>query len=238
MPLERPTRLFCIPHAGGNAFFYRPLAEICPDSIEVIALELPGRGRRSREPLRRSVTELVDDLFAQLEPLLADGPYAILGHSMGGLLAYLCTVRLRAEGCILPKTLFISAVDAPKNVRECTCPRHMLSREKFFEMVRALGGCPDEVFHEPQLLDYFEPILRADFQAMDTWRPHACLPLPVSIVVFRGEDDLVDTAAATAWKQETSATFRLDAFKGGHFFIQHHWPHISAIIERALHSDQ
>lgn len=46
-PSQGPDKkLFCFPFAGGSSIVFRKWQEKFPKEIEVIAVELPGRGRR------------------------------------------------------------------------------------------------------------------------------------------------------------------------------------------------
>lgn len=228
----QPITLYCLPYAGGNAFFYRPLVQCVPSHIQGCPLELPGRGRRSREALCVSMEALVDDLFRQIMPICEQGRYALFGHSMGAILSYLLTQRIERAGLVMPETLFLSGAAAPMAVNGQA--RHLLPRDAFFDMLRELGGCPPEVLNEPDLLDYFEPILRADFQAIDTWQPRAHTPLAVPFVMLGGDQDAVDQNDLQAWQTRTRAGFQMYQFEGGHFFIQQHWQQIATIVGECL----
>lgn len=195
-------------------------------------MELPGRGRRAGEALRYSLEELADDAYAQLRGNLDKGRYALFGHSMGAALAYLCLLRIRSAGLPLPEALFLSGKAAPGVIQDKG--RHRLPRPEFLEMLRAMGGCPPEILQHQELIDYFEPILRADFQAIETWRHRQEEPLQVPLVVLVGRDDEVTRDKATAWSQVTSGEFRLHEFDGDHFFIQRHWQHIASLIGTTL----
>lgn len=195
-------------------------------------MELPGRGRRAGEALRYSLEELADDAFAQLRGNLDKGRYALFGHSMGAALAYLCLRRIRRAGLPLPEVLFLSGKAAPTVIQDKG--RHRLPRPEFLEMLHALGGCPPEILQHQDLIDYFEPILRADFQAIETWRHRPEDPLPVPLVVMVGRDDEVTRDKAAAWSQMTSGEFQLHEFDGDHFFIQRHWERIASLIGTTL----
>lgn len=147
---------------------------------------------------------------------------------MGAALAYLCLLRIRHAGLPLPEVLFLSGKAAPSVSQDRG--RHLLPRPEFFEMLYALGGCPPEILQHEDLIDYFEPILRADFQAIETWRHRPAEPLPVPLVVLVGRDDEVTREGAAAWSLETSGEFQLHEFDGDHFFIQRHWRQIASLI--------
>ena len=105
-------RLFCVPYAGGNSYSYRDWQKHTAEFVDVVPIELPGRGRRSSEALLVGMDALVEDVFAQIRPLMPE-PYAIFGHSMGACLGYLLTRRILDAGLCPPVHLFCSGRDAP-----------------------------------------------------------------------------------------------------------------------------
>jgi len=224
--------LFCIPYAGGNAWSYRALERSLSPAVTLEGLELPGRGRRGLEPLCASLEELADDVFRQIQQRGLTGPYALYGHSMGALLAFLAAQRIRAAGFARPQALFLSGSSAPaaREVRR----RHLLPPAEFKTMLRELGGCPPQVLDDPELLDFFEPILRADFKAVETWQRGDQPPLDIPLVVMSGLEDDSDAGDAGGWASETTAECRLLEFSGDHFFILRHWDQIGATIQRQL----
>lgn len=224
--------LFCIPYAGGNAWSYRALAPFLSPGITLEGLELPGRGRRGLEPLCGSLDDLAADVVRQIEQRAVTGAYALYGHSMGALLAYLAAQRMRAAGLAMPRSLFLSGSSAPasREVRR----RHLLSPPEFKAMLRDLGGCPPQVLDDPELLDFFEPILRADFKAVETWQHREQPPLDIPLTVMSGTSDHSDAGDTGGWASETTAECRLLEFSGDHFFILNHWGEIGATIQRQL----
>ena len=227
--------LYCLPYAGGNAWAYRPLAEALPGGIEVRGVELPGRGRRAREPLCTSLEALADDVHAQLRAELVDRRYALFGHSMGATLAYLCALRIRRDALPLPSALILSGAAAPW--ARVPQRRHLLPRDDFLAMLGELGGVPPEILQHQELIDYFEPVLRADFAAVEDWRPGAHDPLPIPLIVLRGRDDDVSAEQAGAWSRASSAACTVYAFEGGHFFINAQCGAIAARIAASLAID-
>jgi surfactin synthase thioesterase subunit len=224
--------LFSIPYAGGNAWSYRALERFVSPAIKLDGLELPGRGRRGLEPLSSSLDELADDVFQQIKARGVSGRYAIYGHSMGALLAFMAAQRIRRAGLPQPEALFLSGSAAPSAlpVRD----RHRLPPAEFVAMLRELGGCPPQVLEDAELLDFFTPILRSDFKAVETWQPAAAPPLDVPFVVMAGDADETTPAEIAAWSAETTAACRVLEFSGDHFFILRHWEAIGSAIQRQL----
>src|SRR5690349_9195522 len=82
-PRPRPDatwRLVCFPHAGGDAPVYHPWAAALPAHIELVAVRLPGRGARLREPAFNRLEPLVAALKPALTSL-GDRRLALFGHS-------------------------------------------------------------------------------------------------------------------------------------------------------------
>tara|TARA_Y100001968_G_C19347110_1_gene712669 strand:- start:246 stop:944 length:699 start_codon:yes stop_codon:yes gene_type:complete len=227
------VRLFCLPFAGGNSHAYRDWAKHLGADIEVDAVELPGRGRRSGEPLLLSMDALVDDALQQMRPRL-EAPYAIYGHSMGACLAYLLTHAIGDADLPVPLHLFCSGRNAPSVTGEDR-GRHLLPRDDFIRELREMGGCPDAILNDHDLMDYFLPILRADFQAHASYAYQPRPPLGVALTAMMGtEDRETERAAVVEWQRETQHALDLVEYPGGHFFINDHLPAIARHISAKL----
>ena len=109
---EPRITLFCIPHAGGGASAYRNWASALGPQIAVRVLQLPGRESRFREPVLTELDTVLADLFRAVAPDTAR-PFALLGHSMGALLAFELSQMLRNDIGRAPAHLFVSACRAP-----------------------------------------------------------------------------------------------------------------------------
>ena len=211
-------RLFCLPYAGGSAVAFQSWKRLAPRQIEVHPLELPGRGTRGREAPLRRLAPLVRELANTVEASL-DRPYALFGHSLGGLVAFELARDLRARGCPAPEHLFVSATAAPGTPR--TWPLiHCAPDAAVKQELRVLGGTPPELLDNDELMELVLPVLRADFSVIETYEYREEPPLAVPITVFGGRSDPVVTPASLAgWRQHSSAACRLRLFPGGHFFV-------------------
>lgn len=211
-------RLFCFPYAGGSAALYARWHHALPADVDVVAIELPGHGKRIGEACAVDMAALADDLAADLEPSL-DRPYAFFGHSLGATLAFACARALRRRGARLPAHLIASGRIAPdrRGPDEDAADR---SDADFIAHVRALGGTAPEVLAEPELLALFLPILRADYRLIQShaYRPEP--PLAVPITALAGASDARATPhELTAWRAHTTGPFALHVVAGDHFFV-------------------
>lgn len=212
-------RLFCFPYAGAGASVYRLWHKGLPDEVEVCAIQLPGRESRMGEPLLRRIDRMVEELVPALEPLLAV-PYMLFGHSMGAVLAAETVKFLKEASMATPQHLIVSA-RRPPNVPGTETDLHVLPDGAFIEEIgRRYGGIPHEVLAEPDLMALLLPVLRADIEALETFKPSERLGLGVPVTALGGESDhLVSRAHLEAWREHTSDVFRTRVFAGGHFFI-------------------
>lgn len=210
-------RLACFPYAGGGAGLYRRWAETLADDVELVALQLPGReSRLMDEPLVdliQAATLAVDALRA-LPPL----PTVFFGHSMGALLAYEAALRLPDAP---PVALAVSGRSAP-HLGARVQPVAEMSDSVFIDYLRGIGGTPEEVLEQPELMALLLPMLRADFRMVDDYRPSdppAALACPV-LAFYGTEDAATPPERMQAWQLTAARSFELQALPGGHFFLE------------------
>lgn len=212
------VRLFCFPYAGGTALVYRTWAQKLPASVEIVAIQLPGRFTRMREPAVSKLTDLLEPLASALKPFL-DKPFAFFGHSMGALVCFEVARFVRRQWRALPRHLFVSGRSAPQLNREHR-PLYNLPKDELLVDLKQLGGTPREVLEHPELMDLMLPLLRADFSICDTYEYTEEAPLACPITAFGGLQDFdVSRRGIEAWGEQTTAPFTLRMFAGNHFFI-------------------
>ncbi|MGW3496803.1 thioesterase II family protein [Streptomyces sp. NPDC001020] len=228
-------RLVCLHHAGGGASAYAPWLSRLPQDVEVCAVRLPGRESRMGQAPHHSPAAAVAEVVATLEPLLADGlPWALYGHSMGGLLAYEVYTELTARGVAQPLYLAVGATAAPQ-CRAAVAPRlpEGYTRQDLIDILRGYGGTPQEVFDNDELLDVILPVLAADLTLFDSYRP-ILPPAPVRcpLLAFAGSRDaLVEPAHVAAWKECAASKFEYRSLDAGHFFVGSHADDVLARLD-------
>jgi surfactin synthase thioesterase subunit len=209
------VRLFCFHYAGGTAAMFRDWPTKLPAEIEPVAIQLPGRDDRHAEPPYEHMGPLVADLVDVLAPLL-DKPFACWGFSMGARVALALAHALRDAGLPAPVKLFVASSAGPAlrlPVRGWAEPY-----EGLVDYLRELGGTPQLLFDDPELLGLFLPTVRADLKVVGTCPTPDRPPLTMPIGAFAGADDAeASPARMLAWREETGAGFDLDVVPGGHF---------------------
>ncbi|MFH8349515.1 alpha/beta fold hydrolase [Streptomyces sp. NPDC018045] len=213
--------LYCLPYAGASARIYEPWAAKLPPTVTVRPLELPGRGARWTDPPARELGALLTDLAGAMDEA-RQAPYAVFGHSFGGILAYELTRHLLAHGFPAPRRLLVSACLAPHDATPAET-NHDLPDAELTARLRALRGTPEELLSNPELMELYLPVIRADYTILDHYRAPAADPLDCPVSVFCGADDReADRAAADAWTKYTHAAVTVEEIDGDHFFLRDH----------------
>ncbi|MEU1291179.1 alpha/beta fold hydrolase [Streptomyces sp. NPDC005840] len=232
-PLPRPgagLRLVCVPHAGAGTAVFRPWADRLAPGVELIAVRLPGREKRLREPPARDWAALAGDLAAALDRHVP-APYVLFGHSMGAMLVY---ETVRGPLARPPARVLLSGCRAP-HVPRAQPAIHDLPPERFRAGLGRLAGTPAAVLADPALMDLLEPVVRNDIRLAETWHHPAPGPLPVPATVFWGTADAIaPPAAVAAWRSLAPHGFRARRVEGGHFFpfLPHgHNPHLLGLLD-------
>jgi surfactin synthase thioesterase subunit len=212
-------RLFCFPYAGKGPSVFVPWAAILPRDFEVCGMQLPGKEGRIREQPATSLLQVVRQAVNAIVPYL-DRPFALVGHSLGSLMAFEAAREIRSRRGPDPLCLFVSGRHGPR-VAPTPNHFHLLPDDELLDSLESrYGPIPASVRADPDLLALFLPALRADLAMIDRYEyvPQPLLSCP--IVAFAGTDDPVASIAGVKrWGEETADRFRFQIFPGDHFFI-------------------
>jgi medium-chain acyl-[acyl-carrier-protein] hydrolase len=212
-------RLICYPHAGGGASAFMPWRRILPPEIELCPVEPPGRGSRHREPLLRRVTDAAESLAEGLRPLL-DKPYLLVGHSLGGFVAFETARRLQAKGQRSPEQLVVVSRAAPHLPIERIFAPGMSDEALIGRLGERYGGARLKALEDPEIREMFMAVVRADLESLETYE-HVHQPLlDCPIAAFGGDaDPTISSSALRGWRAQTRASFQWQAFSGDHFLL-------------------
>lgn len=212
-------RLFCLPYAGGSPLIFCDWPSALPENIEVCPIQLPGRGMRLGETPFTRLGPLIESLVPALRPFL-DKPFALFGHSMGGLICFELTRALRLRFGVEPQCLFLAGRQPPP-VSDRTAATYNLPEREFIDQLRYLNGTPPEFLEQPELMRMVVPLLRAEFELCQTYVHAPGPPLTCPISVFGGlDDDEVMYEDLKNWRAFTTGEFSLRMLPGDHFFLQ------------------
>lgn len=212
-------RLFCFPSAGKGIAGYASWRHLLPEAVEVLPARLPGRDGRFREAPITRFPDLLEQLAEHIEPFL-DVPFAFFGHSLGALVAFEMARLLREQRKPLPFLLMVAARSAPH--LRTTTPISHLPPDQFLGAIQdRYGAFDEEIRHNQEILNQFEPILRADFTLFDNYVYCERPPLECPIRAYGGSRDTMTLPPdLEAWDRHTVAGFSFRSFDGHHFFFE------------------
>lgn len=219
---EPKLTLYLMHHAGGSHSTFRPWLPHFPDDWEIRLVVAPGRPKAATHPAERRLT-VVSDALADRLAAEEHGPYALFGHSMGGLVAFAAALETQRRGGPPPVWVGVSGHPGPFfSITRSNPPLYGLSPDGLRTALMDLGGLPDRVLRDPLLWERVRPLVRADLEAAETWEP-AGSPAPVlrqPLSAFCGEKDPVaDERDALHWARHTTDFLGVRSFPGGHFYF-------------------
>jgi surfactin synthase thioesterase subunit len=206
-PRQRNERtkyeLYCFPHAGGGSALYHRWERKLGEQLLVFPIKLPGRESRLQHPAIDSLSEMLLSLEEEVQPLVTP-PFALFGHSMGGLLAYEWTVALAEQG-LKPSLLVVSASRSP----DCYTGKQRIHELPDDEMIATLqrdfnrGAPPSD--EEMQMMCLMADTIRADMKLLETYRWPNHDPLDVPILALYGtQDDQIKSIDMEGWAAMTA----------------------------------
>jgi surfactin synthase thioesterase subunit/acyl carrier protein len=250
------ARLFCFPFAGAGAATYRAWTESLHPSLELVAVEPPGRGARIHEPAVNRLEPFLDALVPALQPYL-DKPCAFFGHCLGGLTLFETARRVLEDSGDRLEHVFVSGTRPPHRVAaqgpfEEALLAHLLAQPAFdpflpaheqpdgvfAEFIRRFNiGATDELLNNAELRGLLLPSIRADFALAYHYRFRPPAPWAVPITAFVGLDDpYVTREDALEWSRYSNVAFRLLMREGAHFLVAEDRAFIVDTINRELTS--
>ncbi len=114
-------------------------------------------------------------------------------------------------------------------------PKHKLPKQEFLNYLNELGGLQQEILECTELMDFLEPILRADFQAIETYTyQQSPSQFEIPITILYGLEEDLNYQDLLAWQQESSQPITIKSFPKGHFFIFEQLPQLGQVFSKTL----
>jgi acyl transferase domain-containing protein/surfactin synthase thioesterase subunit/acyl carrier protein len=248
------VRLFCFPFAGGGSAVYRLWNGRIAPSVEVIAVEPPGRLSRIDQKPVSDIEVFAAEAAKAMTPLL-DKPYAVFGHCLGGLTMYETVRQLQRADQRLPIHMFVSGSRSPDltdqegpferllqdrlltNRRyDPFLPIHEQPEDVFAEVLRLFRiDSTEQMLKNPELRALVLPVVRAEFAMASAYRYRRQAVWNFPITCFNGEDDLYVTHAdILSWGRFTTSSFQVHIRQGEHFLLVDDADFLMRTINRAI----
>ena len=128
----------------------------------------------------------------------------------------------------MPLHLFVTGCGGPQSKKNTE--KYKLPKAAFIENLKELGGVTSEIVENKYIMDYFEPIIRADFEAIETYQYEETAALEIPITCLIGSQDKVTYQDALTWKEETNGKVDIKKIPGDHFFIEQYYEEIMNLL--------
>ncbi|BAI76223.1 polyketide synthase (plasmid) [Azospirillum sp. B510] len=253
---EPRMRLICFPFAGGGSAVFRDWANGIDPTVEVLAVEPPGRLARITEDPVHELGVFVDRVLDALAGRL-DRPIALFGHCLGGLTMYEVARKLISERGVTPQHIFVSGARAPDRVQEVgrfekklgrammgmpgyrpEIPPYRQSEQVFAAMLRHFDMAATEQFlRDPELRRLMLPAVRAEFEMTMNYRFQPTRPWDVPLTCFISYGDpYVSREDVLGWGRFTNSRFQVHIRRGSHYSIVEDALFIQSTINHELAS--
>ncbi|NUI24484.1 MULTISPECIES: thioesterase II family protein [Bacillus amyloliquefaciens group] len=232
--MTHPIKLFCIPHAGGLSSIYSEWSNSVGPEIELIPVELAGRGSRFSENPYKTINQAIDDITELILRKCDNKCYAIYGHSMGAYISYEVILKLMKITDNLPQHLFVSGKGAPYLTKETFISG--LPDKQVIQWLNKLGGIPKELIENYELMKLFLPVIRNDYKLIESYNHNIKKKLSnVTLTVLTGKfDESITIGEVEGWKEYSEKEVDVYQISGGHFFINESVTEVISIIKDKL----
>ncbi|MCB9034309.1 MAG: thioesterase [Chitinophagales bacterium] len=216
-------KLLLLHHAGGDKYAYKVLVnKLEAVGFICICYELSGRSDRYAEPLNNNLQTTIDklELFIN-QQFKSNETYAIIGLSMGALLAYLVSHQLVQKEKNAPKLLILSSRMSLSSYANDIDFNQMTS-EAFWQYILKYGGFSEQFLQHQELKNFYEPILRNDFSLLNQFKISMAdeLSLDIPAYILNGKEDFtIHQNGINDWRSYFNGVLEFEIFKGGHFFL-------------------
>lgn len=216
-PRKHPgLRLVCFPPAGSSAQFFHPWLRELSASVELSAVQYPGRSDCARE----SPSVHLDDLVQPAAKELAerpDLPLVLFGHGMGALAAFETARLLTSHHHAPPSALFVSQQIAPMGSEPHAA---LLYEDNPGARAHGLDGTAWTEGAAETHADGYPPVppatVYADLQLAARYRYRPGPPLHCPVMALVGiHGARVTSRHAEGWRHCTTGAFTLRAMRGG-----------------------
>jgi len=225
--------LICVPFAGGNPEMFSSWAGWLANGIDLLAVRLPGHGRRMREAPFGTWNELIDDTYNALTPYLTQ-PHAFYGHCFGGRLAYELAHRAADGHVAMTKRLFVSGCRSP-DAPPASEYVHLMSDSEFRSVLAQTRVAPTEVLANAALMRILLPAVRSEVRLAELWDDWhgSCLDVPIT-AMYGQDDQTEERRGMTGWAAFSTQECEFIEVPGNHFFVQTNPPLLRDIVNSRL----
>lgn len=228
-------KLFCLPHAGGNAAFFDNLRnELQPGNVKVCALDYPGHGTRRKEECADSIENLAKDMIAKIVSEFDGEEYAIFGYSMGCVVAAEVLRRIIKAQNILEPSHMILAAHAPKTLNQLRGINEGTVDDLLKQRTIAFGAVPESLINNSTFWRTYMPYFRSDYEMLSKFDFDLFdLQTRIPATILYSEED-TPFNEIVLWNNYFKGENKYVPYNGNHFFLKNNIAEIANLISNRL----
>ncbi|KAL1526376.1 hypothetical protein AB1Y20_015089 [Prymnesium parvum] len=231
-PEKRWVTSFCLAYAGGSTAAFTELARAAPEWMEVVGIEMPGKGELADVPwpgeaaadeaaADKAESEMMAALAEAVAAEAAGSALVLVGWSMGGMLAAELALLLEARGAQV-QLLHVAGRMAPGSFVAAgdDVDKYLLASD---EMKQTEAW---KTWLLPMLMADLRADARAEGRVARAWSTAAreaggAAPLRCALQVCSGAADVAfPPSGAGAWAPLSRGAFEAHVLPGGHDILQ------------------
>lgn len=178
---------FCFPHAGAGASLYASWGKIIPDDYSYYPVLYPMRENRRNEEVPSTIQKLAKNIAEENIDLFKSKPSIFFGHCFGALVAYEVSLILKKENCS-PVLIVAASSESPRK-SDMEISLKNLSIEKIADLFIDIGYMPESSRNNKIYLDFFMPVLNADYTLVEDYIPDLSEKCECPILAVYGNED-------------------------------------------------
>lgn len=230
-------KLFCLPYAGGSSTMFMKWKTKLSSRVELIPIELAGRGSRINEKCFNNFDCMMDDIVENVVQKLEQGmQFSLLGHSMGCLLAYELYYRLKNLGYSATH-VFLLGNHVPNEMNN-GIKIDLFYEEILLNKLTVYGKEICMIMEDEETKDFFLPIIRSDFEVLQSYKYRSkSKKIECECTIINGNRDLsIADYNLYDWRDyiSSSCCCYFETISGGHFFIQEKFEEVVNIVNKRI----
>ena len=232
---KEKVKLFLLPYAGGSSLYYSHWAKFLDKHIELIPLDLPGRGLHFKEPVCNNFQDAMDYVYKDIKSSIDDCKYGFFGYCVGTTMVYELHKRIVSEQLKRPDFCILCSNVPPDTYMKGNgledAPVEILLRD----WLNSSNIKKEDMKKRKYLQDMFN-VWKSDSIMMNKYRFSGDIcKFECNLILINGkQDDALEEESIRRWKRFTEGECREIYIEGNHDFLKTNEKTLIEVINKLI----